>query len=127
MAEDIQLTRDFIAKGAVPELVEELALRGSGSNASVLLFGDLGYAANLAERVFAAKARDTNGLLKRLPVHMKVLVRDTGDATDPLTGEVLSPDHLRASLSAQYANLLRTAVMHLDGPRPTVIIVLPRL
>ena len=124
MADDIELTRTLIAKGELPGLVDELALRGSGPTASVLVFGNPNYADDLAARVAATKATDVNGRLSSLPTHMKVVLLVSGNAVDPVTGKAASSADLRASLLAHYGDTLATAVMHRDGLMPTVVVTL---
>lgn len=127
VTDDIELTRILVAKGELPGLVDELALRGSGPTASILVFGNANYAYDLAARVAAKKATDVNGRRSSLPTHMKIVCRVSGYAIDPITGDAASPHDLLASLIARYGDMLAMAVLHLDGLMPTIIAILEPL
>ena len=120
------LKRFFVAKAAaLQEASRILSPRGEGAQASIPILGDtIGYAADLDARVHEARTVTTNGVVKRLPAHMKVATVDIGPALDASTGGELSPSTIRASILAQHGEAARAAILHRDGPEPIVVVML---
>ncbi|MEE7493269.1 hypothetical protein MOTC310_23545 [Methylobacterium oryzae] len=120
------LKRFFVAKAAaLQEVPRILSPRGEGAQASITILGDpIGYAADLDARVHEARTVTTNGVVKRLPAHMKVATFDIGPALDASTGGELTPSTIRASILAQHGEAACAAVLHRDGPEPIVVVML---